>query len=90
MNEDFKVYYQPKYDIQTNKMVGAEALIRWNHPNMGLIMPGAFIECFEDAGLIYRLDNYIWEEAAKQLKIWKDSGYNYYISVNIAERASSY
>ena len=49
-------------------MLGAEALIRWNHPNMGLIMPGAFIECFEDAGLIYRLDNYIWEEAAKQLR----------------------
>ena len=67
-------------------MLGAEALIRWNHPNMGLIMPGAFIECFEDAGLIYRLDNYIWEEAAKQLKIWKDSGYNYYISVNISAK----
>ena len=49
-------------------------------------MPGAFIECFEDAGLIYRLDNYIWEEAAKQLKIWKDSGYNYYISVNISAK----
>lgn len=86
LNENqFCMYLQPQTDKDGN-MLGAEAHIRWNHPNMGLIMPGAFIECFEDAGLIYRLDNYIWEEAAKQLKIWKDSGYNYYISVNISAK----
>ena len=84
--EEYKTLIKDSQTDKDGNMLGAEALIRWNHPNMGLIMPGAFIECFEDAGLIYRLDNYIWEEAAKQLKIWKDSGYNYYISVNISAK----
>ena len=83
LNENqFCMYLQPQTDKDGN-MLGAEALIRWNHPNMGLIMPGAFIECFEDAGLIYRL---CLLRFPKQLKIWKDSGYNYYISVNISAK----
>lgn len=60
MNEDFKVYYQPKYDIQTNKMIGAEALIRWQHPELGFILPGEFIPIFEENGFITELDIYIY------------------------------
>lgn len=81
----FCMYLQPQTD-KNGKMLGAEALIRWNHPTMGVVMPGAFIEHFENAGLIYKLDTYIWNEAAEKLRAWKALGYDYYISVNISAK----
>ena len=66
----FRVYYQPKFDIRTSIPVlsSAEALIRWQHPQMGLISPGVFIPLFEENGLIQQLDHYVWREAAAQIR----------------------
>ena len=68
-------------------MLGAEALVRWQHPKRGLIFPGDFIEVFERTGLIYRLDKYIWELAVQKLAEWQKDGRNeLYISVNISTK----
>lgn len=56
------------------KMLGAEALVRWIHPEKGQIMPGDFIPVFEKNGLISDIDKYMWETACKQLKKWKEQG----------------
>ncbi len=73
-NHDFKVYYQAKFDIQTNKFVGAEALIRWQHPTRGLFSPGAFIGECEKSGLIHILDFYVFEQVCKDLGDWRKRG----------------
>ncbi|WP_418852489.1 EAL domain-containing protein, partial [Ruminococcus sp.] len=84
-NHEFVPYYQPKYDVQTNKPVGAEALARWIHPTKGFISPGVFIPIFEKNGFISKLDFYIWECVCKQLKEWKDKGVPLFpVSVNVS------
>jgi EAL domain-containing protein (putative c-di-GMP-specific phosphodiesterase class I) len=86
-NRDLIVYYQPKYGIQGNKPVlkSAEALIRWKHPERGMISPGDFIPLFESNGLIQKLDNYVWEEAAHQIRKWKEKyGRTIPVSVNVS------
>ena len=72
--EQFQVYFQPKFDIRGDRPVlcSAEALVRWIHPEYGFISPGAFISTFEANGLINRLDNYVWRAAAKQIREWSD------------------
>ncbi|MBQ7588574.1 MAG: EAL domain-containing protein [Lachnospiraceae bacterium] len=86
-NRDLIVYYQPKYRIQGEKPVlkSAEALIRWKHPERGIISPGDFIPLFESNGLIQKLDNYVWEEAAHQIRKWKEKyGRTIPVSVNVS------
>lgn len=81
----FKVFYQPKYDFKTEKIVGVEALVRWDHPKMGMVFPGVFIGLFERNGFITEIDYFVWEEACKKLKEWSDNGYeNLSISVNVS------
>ena len=83
----FKVYYQPKFDIRADKAIlsSAEALIRWQHPRLGLISPGLFIPLFEENGLVQRLDNYVWAEAAAQVRAWKERyGVVVPVSVNVS------
>ncbi len=85
--KQFKVFYQPKYNIKGEKpvLVSAEALIRWVHPELGTISPGAFIPLFEGNGLIHKLDRYVWRSAAEQIKIWKDKyGVSVPVSVNVS------
>lgn len=85
--KDLIVYYQPKYGIQGDKPVlkSAEALIRWKHPENGMISPGDFVPLFEGNGLIQKLDNYVWEEAARQIRKWKEKyGRTIPVSVNVS------
>ncbi|MBO4395644.1 MAG: EAL domain-containing protein [Eubacterium sp.] len=81
------VYYQPKYSIQGDepKLTSAEALIRWIHPELGMISPGAFIPLFETNGLIQQLDLYVWKQAAAQIAAWKkEFGVTVPVSVNVS------
>jgi diguanylate cyclase (GGDEF)-like protein len=81
------VYYQPKYNIQHNPpyLSSAEALIRWNHPEMGMVRPDKFIKLFEENGLIQKLDRFVWEEAASQIAKWREKfGKTIPVSVNIS------
>ncbi len=84
VNRDFVVYYQPKYDISGDVPVlrSAEALIRWKHPELGMISPGDFIPLFEGNGLVQKLDRFVWEEAASQIKKWKEE-YNVALPVSV-------
>lgn len=86
-DHQFKVFYQPKYDIRNEMTSGAEALIRWIHPELGFMNPGIFIPLFEKNGFIKELDLYVWEEVCKSLKEWKDKGIKRVpISVNVSRR----
>ena len=83
----FCVFYQPKFDIQPEipVLASAEALVRWQHPELGLISPGVFIPLFEDNGLIQELDGYVWRETAAQIRDWKDRfGFVIPVSVNVS------
>ena len=86
-NRDLIVFYQPKYAIQggTPKLASAEALIRWKHPELGMISPGEFIPLFESNGLIQKLDHYVWSETARQIHRWKeDYSRTIPVSVNVS------
>jgi len=86
-NKEFQVYFQPKFDIRTKipALDGAEALVRWIHPEFGFISPGEFIPLFEENGLIRQLDRYVWEEAGKCIRKWKDEyGLTIPVSVNVS------
>ena len=80
----FEVYYQPKINIRGERfqLSSAEALIRWNHPDFGFISPGVFVPIFEENGTIRILDRFVWEEAARQIRVWKDR-YNRSIPVSV-------
>ena len=83
----FQVYYQPKFDVRPNEPVlaSAEALVRWQHPKLGMVSPGVFIPLFENNGLIPTLDQYVWCEAAKQVRDWKERlGIPLPVSVNVS------
>ena len=85
--KQFMVFFQPKFDIRPDTPVicGAEALVRWKHPELGMVSPGVFVPLFEGNGLIRDLDNYVWREAAAQIRCWKDGiGRAVPVSVNVS------
>ncbi len=84
---EFQVYYQPKFNVRPDSPVlhSAEALVRWRHPTLGMVSPGVFIPLFEKSGLIQTLDQYVWAEAAAQIRRWKESfGVTLPVSVNVS------
>lgn len=84
--------YQPIYSMQTNSVVGVEALIRWNHPERGLVMPNEFIPMAEESGLIFELGSWVITEACRQMKSWLnryDSAADMMMSINISGRQFS-
>lgn len=69
---EFEAYYQPKVDMDTGKVVGCEALVRWNHPERGLLMPGSFVPFFEKKGTIVRVDFHMFEQVCRTVRRWLD------------------
>jgi diguanylate cyclase (GGDEF)-like protein len=85
--EQFTVYFQPKFDIRSEKprLCSAEALVRWNHPRLGIVSPGIFIPLFEENGLIREMDSYIWGKTARQIRSWREQfGWTIPVSVNVS------
>ncbi|MDE7208081.1 MAG: EAL domain-containing protein, partial [Lachnospiraceae bacterium] len=83
--EQFEVFLQPKINLVTDKSYGAEALVRWKHPDRGMISPGEFIPVYERNGIIGRLDQYMWRHVCMLLRRWIDEGRNPNpISVNVS------
>ena len=82
--KQFTVYFQPKYDVTGDepRLSSAEALIRWIHPELGFISPGAFIPLFENNGLIHRLDNFVWNETAATIRMLKEK-YGVYVPISV-------
>lgn len=84
-DENFIIYYQPKYSLKDNGITGAEALIRWNHPVFGMMNPGEFIPLFEKNGHIPKLDIYVWEHVLMNMNKWRKNGIEILpVSVNVS------
>lgn len=86
-NNDFLVFFQPKFDIRPEKpiLASAEALVRWKHPELGMIAPGVFIPLLEESSRIYELDIYVWEKVAERISIWKKQhNFSVPVSVNVS------
>ena len=85
-NGELRLFYQPIIDLAGNRLAGAEALIRWIHPEQGLIPPDAFIPLAEESGFIREIGIWALETACRQLKAWADQGLDRYLSVNVSAR----
>ena len=89
-DEDFEVWYQPKYSVETGEVVGSEALVRWRDTDGSLISPGVFIPLFEQNGMIVKLDEYVFRTVCRQQVMWLADGQKTYpVSINLS-RASLY
>ncbi|MEJ3590591.1 putative bifunctional diguanylate cyclase/phosphodiesterase [Pseudomonas bubulae] len=83
--QQFRLHYQPKFDASNSRPVGAEALLRWEHPQQGLLLPENFIDLAEKTGLIIPIGDWVLNEACRQMRIWFDQGYSHWrIAINLS------
>lgn len=83
---EFTFFLQPQYELNTRKVIGAEALVRWNHPVLGVVSPSVFIPVLESNGYITKLDQNIWEQVCQTIRVWIDQGIRPLpISVNVTK-----
>ena len=84
-HKQFRLHYQPKFDAGSGQPVGAEALLRWEHPQQGLLLPEHFIDLAEKTGLIIPIGEWVLNEACRQMRLWFDEGYTHWrIAVNLS------
>ena len=85
-NEEFQIVYQPQLSLKSNKIVGFEALVRWNQPDMGVLAPYKFIPIAEETNLIIPLGEWIIKKVCEQAKKWHDKGFSLNAGINISEK----
>jgi EAL domain-containing protein (putative c-di-GMP-specific phosphodiesterase class I) len=85
-DHELQLFFQPIIDIHAGRMVGAEALLRWNHPEQGMIPPDVFIPLAEQVGLINQIGIFVLEEACLHAADWRKNGIDIYISVNVSAK----
>ena len=81
---NIQVWYQPQVNYEKGKIIGAEALCRWDHDKLGWIGPSDFISTLEEAGLIFDLDQFVWDKVCQDLQRWNEQGYHRSVSVNLS------
>lgn len=85
IREEFCLYYQPQFDLGSGHLIGAEALLRWKHPQLGMVSPGVFIPLAEKSGLIIELGSLVLHEACQQAALWRAQGMSLVMSVNLSQ-----
>ena len=89
-NDELRVHYQPLHSLTDNRLIGVEALVRWQHPQRGLVPPGEFIPIAEDSGMISAIDAWVLEQACRQMVTWRSGGRHLqFVAVNISSRLFS-
>lgn len=83
-NEELFLMFQPKIELKTDKVISVEALLRWNHPELGVIPPNEFIPIAEETGIIIDIGYWVIYEAVKQTRVWHDLGYKVRIAINVS------
>jgi PAS domain S-box-containing protein len=88
-NDEFEVYYQPVVDLKSHRVISVEALVRWNHPERGLLAPDAFIDTAERTGLIIELGTAVLDKACRQCARWRAGGADIELAVNLSTKELS-
>ncbi len=85
-SDELVLHYQPQIEAATGKVVSAEALVRWNHPRLGLLLPGSFVPLAEESDLITELGHWVFKDACRQIREWSDRGIHLRVAVNFSGR----